>query len=73
MDFCERIEQQEKHIEVVLQCAEYCIDYKWSIREIADNMLLSKTTVHRYLTEDLKDVDYEKYECARRILRERRI
>lgn len=57
---------------IILQCAEYLIDYKWTIREIADNMMLGKSTVHKYITEDLADIDYEKYQMAKNILRERR-
>lgn len=59
--------------DIVLQCAEYCIDYKWTIREIADNMMIPKSTVHKYLTEDLKWIDDEKFVQVRNILKKRRI
>ena len=44
-----------------LQMAEYMIDYNWSIRDIADNVGSSRSTVYRYITERLKFVDSEKY------------
>ena len=47
--------------ETILKCAEYCIDYKWTVRQIAENMMLSKSTVHKYLTEDLRFIDDEKW------------
>ena len=54
--FWEKEMQKKQHDEVVLNCARYYIDYGWSIRKIADNVGLSKTTVHRYLICDLKNV-----------------
>lgn len=58
--------------DIILQCAEYCIDYKWTVREIADNMMLPKSTVHKYLTYDLSWIDDDKYCQCKRILSERR-
>ena len=57
----------------VVQCADYCILYGWTVREIAENMMVSKSTVHRWLTEDLKYIDYDKYKQCERILKDRRI
>lgn len=57
---------------IILQCAEYCIDYKWTLSEIADNMMMPKSTVHKYLTHDLAWVSDEKFQQVKRILRERR-
>ena len=59
--------------ETVLKCAEYCIEYKWSVRKIAENMCLSKSAVHKYLTEDLKYIDDEKWVQCLDILKHRRV
>lgn len=56
----------------IIQAADYCILYGWTVREIAENMMVGKSTVHRWLTEDLKHIDYEKYKQCERILRDRR-
>lgn len=58
--------------EIILKCAEYCIEYKWSVRQIAENTMLSKSTVHKYLTEDLKFIDDEKWIQCMNILKHRR-
>ena len=58
--------------ETILKCAEYCIDYKWPVRKIAENMMLSKSTVHKYLTEDLRFIDDEKWIQCMNILKHRR-
>jgi len=58
--------------EIILKCAEYCIEYKWSVRQIAENMMLSKSTVHKYLTEDLRFIDDEKWVQCMNILKHRR-
>lgn len=59
--------------EIILKCAEYCIDYKWTVRQIAENMMLSKPTVHKYLTQDLRFIDDEKWVQCMNILKHRRI
>jgi len=66
-----RIHRSEK-LEIILECANYCIQYNWSIRTIARNIGISKTTVHRYITQDLKYVDSQKYNQCKHILESRR-
>lgn len=56
---------------LVLECANYCIQYKWSLREIARNVGVSKSTVHRYLTDDLKYIDSQMYNECKHLLRSR--
>ena len=56
-------------IETILK---YCIEYKWSVRKISENMMLSKSTVYKYLTEDLKYIDDEKWVQCLDILKHRR-
>lgn len=46
---------------VILKCAEYCIDYNMSLREIAENLCIGKTTAHKYLTKELKYLDDDLY------------
>lgn len=67
MDKYQRIDKKA----LIIQSADYCILYGWSVREIAENMMISKTTIHRWLTEDLKYINNEKYEQCKRILKDR--
>lgn len=51
-----------------LKFANYMIDYNWSVRYIADNCGVSRSTVYRYLTERLKYIDMEKYDLCQDIM-----
>jgi len=54
--------------ELILKCAEYLLDYNMSVQEIADNVCIGKTTVHRYLTEDIRCIDDDLYiQCKNRL------
>ena len=58
--------------ELILECANYCMQYNWSVRKIARNVGISKSTVHRFLTDDLMFLDSQAYSQCRRILEGRR-
>lgn len=47
--------------DLVLKCAEYYLDYKWTLQQVAENVEKSVSWVRRALTEDLKTYDYDKY------------
>ena len=50
--------QKQAELEaVILKCAEYYLDYGWTIREIAENTGLSKSTVGYYLKNKLGEID----------------
>ena len=67
-----QMQKQEDKEATILQCAEYCIDYGWSVRRIAEEMMIPKSTVHEYLTYDLKYIDDGLYQQAKHKLAERR-
>lgn len=49
---------------VILDCASYMIDYGYTVRKIAKEMNVGKSTVHNWLTKDLKYINNDKYhEC----------
>ena len=58
--------------ELVLTCANYCIQYNWSVREIARNVGVSKSLVQKLLAEDLKYLDSNLYNQCKTILRRRK-
>ena len=64
--YYEKLEYEREKL--ILKCAEYCLDYDWSLREIAENTGLGKTTVHKYLTKILKHMDDDLYvRCKNRL------
>lgn len=61
--------------ELMETCADYIIQYKWSIREVARNVGVSKTTVHRWIHTELKYLEpdgYDLYDQCMYILKKRR-
>lgn len=55
------IDQKVEHDKIVLLCAEYYLDYGYSVRKIAQETDIPKSTVGDYLTKHLKDVNYDKW------------
>ena len=56
--------------EAVKQAGIYYTDYRYSMRDVADNLCISETTVRRYLNVYLKTIDYEMWQTVQRIKRE---
>lgn len=52
-----------------LALAEWMIDNDSTLWQLSREFLIPKTTVHRRLTTTLKEVDHEKYEQCRNIMR----
>jgi len=46
---------------IILNEALYLINTNKTIREVANHFNVSKTTMHRHLSKDLKYVDYDLY------------
>lgn len=63
------IEQEYLRICEVEQCADYMIEYNWTLREIAENVGISKSKVHTLLVKDLKYIDTYKYDECQAIMR----
>ena len=60
----QRVDREDR----ILKCAEYCIYYDMSLREIAENIGIGKTTVWEYLTQDLKHLDDNLFvQCKNRL------
>lgn len=69
-DEYEKWAQEKKNEETAVECATYCIQYNWSVRKIALNMGLTRSTVYRYLTKALKYIDDDLYvQCKHRLRR----
>jgi len=51
-----------------IECANYIVDNKCTVREAASALHISKSTVHKDVSERLKEVDRELYKEARKIL-----
>lgn len=54
--------------ERVLEISDYIIDTNQTIREISKHYSVSKSTVHKDLSERLKYIDYSKYVKVKEIL-----
>lgn len=55
------IDDLERRKANVRTAARYYVEYKWSMRKIAENMCIGETTVRRYLNQYLKHIDDELY------------
>ena len=64
----EQLVWQYQHEAKVLDCASYMIEYGYTVRKIAEEMCVGKSTVHRWLTEDLKWIDNDAYHQCTKIL-----
>lgn len=58
----------EKDI-LVLDIAIYIVDNACTIRQVAKEFLVSKSTVHRYIHERLQTLSFELYQCVIKRLR----
>ena len=54
--------------ERVIKTAQYIVDTKSTVRQTAKQFGVSKSTVHKDVTERLKSVDEELYEKVRTVL-----
>ena len=66
-----RIDDDLEKKAVICIAARYYIEYKWSMKRIAENMCIGETTVRRWLNQYLKHIDEELYIQVQR--RKRRI
>ena len=60
---------KETIIKRVNSVSSYMIETNKTIREIADIYKMSKSTIHKDLTERLSEIDKEKYKLVNRILK----
>lgn len=49
---------------LVLSCGLRIVEYRESIRQCSKEMMLSKSTVHRYIKQELPQISYELYRCC---------
>lgn len=52
---------------LVRLCANYMIEYDWSVRTIAEEVNISKSTVQRFFDIELRCLDSELYRKCRKI------
>lgn len=53
----------------VVKCAKYFTKHNSTVRKTADHFGMSKSTVHKYLTVDIKTCDKELYKAAKKLLK----
>ncbi len=53
----------------VVKCAKYFTKHNSTVRKTANHFGMAKSTVHRYLTVDLKTCDKELYKKAKKVLK----
>lgn len=72
MDYYQKLLKEQEKTDLILECANYCIQYNWSIRQIAKNVGMSKSTVYRYLTKNLRYIDADLYvQCQNKLINKR--
>ena len=54
--------------ERVIKCAEYIVETGCTVRACSAHFGISKSTVHKDVTERLKDIDEPLYEQVRKVL-----
>ena len=55
--------------QLILDIANYMIDHKCSVRKVAEDFSLPKSTVHKYLTKDLAQINDELFVCCKNIMK----
>lgn len=53
----------------VVKCAKYFTKHNSTVRKTANHFGMAKSTVHRYLTVDLRTCDKELYKKAKKVLK----
>lgn len=64
-----RMNTKENIQSEAVSIADWLIDHGSSIRKMAEEFCMSKSTVHRRLTVDLRDVDYDRWKQCQSILK----
>ena len=64
-----RMNTKEKRQTEAISIADWLIDHGSSIRKLAEEFCMPKSTVHRRLTVDLRDVDYDRWKQCQSILK----
>ena len=64
-----RMNTKEKRQTEAISIADWLIDHGCSIRKLAEEFCMPKSTVHRRLTVDLRDVDYDRWKQCQSILK----
>ena len=54
--------------EIIVQMANAMIDYDWRLLDIVSNFGYSLTTVYRWITDELKFIDDDKFVQCRHIM-----
>ena len=54
--------------ERVIKCAEYIVETGCTVRACSAHFCISKSTVHKDVSERLKDINFELYQKTRKVL-----
>ena len=64
-----RMNTKEKRQTEAISIADWLIDHGSSIRKLAEEFCMLKSTVNRRITVDLRDVDYDRWKQCQSILK----
>ena len=53
----------------IIRAADYMIEFDYGVVKIAEELCHSKSTIHRWITEDLKYIDRDKWIQCKNILK----
>lgn len=62
------LKDEFKRTELIRLCANYMIDYDMTVRDLEQELMLGRGTVHRMLTFELKYEDDDLYVQCKKIL-----
>lgn len=69
----EKIRKEQFIENEAIQMADWMIDHRCTIREVARNFMISKSTVHRRLQKTLRDCDYDKWQQCQKVMRNNKL
>lgn len=65
-------ENMNRHQVIQLEAisiADWMIEHESTVRQLSREFCMTRSTVHKRLTVDLRDVDYDRYKQCQRILK----
>lgn len=73
MNEYKHIREQFRMEKETIELADWMIDHNCTIREVAKNFMMPKSTVHRRLQKTLKDYDYYKWYQCKKVMRNNKL
>lgn len=54
--------------EEILKIGQDMVDYDWRLHDVSANLGIALSTVHKWVTQDLKYINYEQYTLCRQMI-----